>query len=246
MAALASIPPTERLYLPSLEGNFIYTSTATLLKLTKTFPVDDAELPEAGATLLKVDMVFDKSPFHPQGGGQPTDLGQIRSTSTPSIVFTVDKVSFSFEDKVVTHHCSTTSVDVATASPLPAPGAEFSLEVDEEHRKNMSAFHSAGHLVDSAIYSLGYGGLIPQKGYHFTDGPYVEYAGGKSVAEDERKTLVPRLNEKFCQLIADDIPTTICMQQKEEAEADLNRETKGAFDRKDPFGGDAHTTLTLL
>jgi len=131
---------------------------------------------------------------------------------------TVTKVSFSFDTSLVTHHVSFPS---SPPSPL-SMGDTYSLEVDAAHRATLSAYHSAGHLVDSAIYRLGYDYLKPSKGYHFVDGPYVEYNNGKTMPEAERKTLPERLNEQFAQLCNDDIPTTVCMMAKEDAEEHLN------------------------
>ncbi|RVX21813.1 hypothetical protein CK203_001544 [Vitis vinifera] len=37
--------------------------------------------------------------------------------------------------------------------------------------------HSAGHLLDICMRTVGLGNLEPGKGYHFPDGPFVEYKG---------------------------------------------------------------------
>ncbi len=60
--------------------------------------------------------------------------------------------------------------------------------------------HSAGHLLDAALRNLGRGDLVPDKGYHFPDGPYVEYVG--AIEEGDREALVARLNEEVERLIA--------------------------------------------
>jgi Ser-tRNA(Ala) deacylase AlaX len=49
-------------------------------------------------------------------------------------------------------------------------------EVEEPFRIANAKLHSAGHLIDVAVKALKYG-WIPTKGYHFSDGPYVEYSG---------------------------------------------------------------------
>ena len=76
LAAANDLPPTERLYIPSLEGNFTLTSSATLLSFTDTTPTD-TETPDEISATVTADLIFDKSPFHPQGGGQPTDIGKV-------------------------------------------------------------------------------------------------------------------------------------------------------------------------
>ena len=220
MAALAiinspvSIPPTDRLYL-SYEGNFV-TSKAGCKVLSISRPEQQQQQGD-DATGTLIDLAFDASPFHPQGGGQPSDVGTISIERTEQIL-TVKKATFSFETNVVTHHCSVVAADVDIRV-----GDTCTLNVDSETRLLHSKYHSAGHLVDSAMYRLGYE-LPPEKGYHFPDGPTVEYKG--LVEADKRQELVKKLKEEFVTLVNEDIPTTICMQIKEEAEAELNRTQK--------------------
>ena len=52
---------------------------------------------------------------------------------------------------------------------------------------------------DSALQNLGKDDLIGTKGYHFEDGPYVEYQG--NVPADERESLIAALNEECKKLI---------------------------------------------
>jgi hypothetical protein len=55
------------------------------------------------------------------------------------------------------------------------------LSIDGERRLLHSKLHSAGHLVDAIIARLGFisetEGLLPTKGHHFPDNPFV----GKSI-----------------------------------------------------------------
>ncbi|KAI8566070.1 hypothetical protein RHMOL_Rhmol02G0011000 [Rhododendron molle] len=55
-------------------------------------------------------------------------------------------------------------------------GVQVGLFVDALHRKLNSRLHSAGHLLDVCVRNVGLS-LEPGKGYHFPDGPYVEYKG---------------------------------------------------------------------
>ena len=265
MAALTSaaptLPPTERIYL-SYEGCFcLNLESAKLLSYTITSSVDaaaetskDDTYAETTNSPVTVDLIFDRTPFHPQGGGQPSDIGFIfdnisnasfkvslmmASTSaapssslpspTSSSLFKppsppsppqVTKCSFSFSTNLVTHHC--VYEEGQPSFDLDGDNS-WKLSVDEETRLLYSKYHSAGHLVDSAMYRLGYE-LPPEKGYHFLDGPYVEYRG--AIAAEKREELVTKLKEEFVKLCNEDIPTTICMMAKEEAEKELNRTQK--------------------
>uniref|UniRef100_A0A453DR60 Alanyl-transfer RNA synthetases family profile domain-containing protein n=1 Tax=Aegilops tauschii subsp. strangulata TaxID=200361 RepID=A0A453DR60_AEGTS len=119
-------------------------------------------------------VVLDATVFHPQGGGQPADTGVIVSASGGAR-FLVEDVRV--KDGVVFHYGR-----FEDAAAGDGCGAEFTkgqsvtLEVDAERRKLNSRLHSAGHLLDSCMTNLGLH-LEPGKGYHFPDGPSVEYKG---------------------------------------------------------------------
>ena len=49
------------------------------------------------------------------------------------------------------------------------------LEIDEDWWWLNAWIHSAGHLIDYGLYKIGITNLKPLKGYHFPNGPYVEY-----------------------------------------------------------------------
>ncbi len=50
------------------------------------------------------------------------------------------------------------------------------MQIDGDNRKINARNHSAGHLIDIGVFSTGLE-IIPTKGYHFRDAPYVEYEG---------------------------------------------------------------------
>ena len=199
----AGLPATERVYL-TYEGNFQLSCAATVLACRAA--------PGAGGAPA-VDLVFDVSVFHPQGGGQPSDVGVVRSAAN-GCEAAVERVSFDFATGVVVHRAA---VDVADAF---AVGDAVELAVDAAAREAYSRCHTAGHMVDSAMVRAGYA-LPPTKGYHFLDAPYVEYKGDVPAAE--RDALVARLKAEFAGLVDEDIATTIEMMEKARAEARLNK-----------------------
>ena len=78
-------------------------------------------------------------------------------------------------------------------------------------------------MVDSAMVRAGYN-LPPNKGYHFLDGPYVEYKG--TVPAEKRDGLVASLKGHFDALVDEDVDTTIEMMDKADADHVLNRVQK--------------------
>lgn len=197
-------PPTQRLYL-TYEGNFQLRCAATVLQCTQT--------PSDGTVLLAI--IVDASPFHPQGGGQPSDVGCIHHARTGAEL-RVAKVTFDFATGVVTHACP--GVAAADAADWIS-GDACELEVDATTREAYSACHSAGHAVDSAMVRAGYL-LPPTKGYHFLDGPYVEYRG--VIPAGDREPLVKKLQDEFRNIVHEDIATTIESLPLAQAEAELN------------------------
>ncbi|GLT32485.1 hypothetical protein SLA2020_071500 [Shorea laevis] len=118
-------------------------------------------------------LILDSTIFHPQGGGQPADTGLICFADS-ALKFCVQDVRS--KDGVVFHYG--VFEDASREAELEQEkGKQVLLYVDESRRKLNSRLHSAGHLLDIAKQKVGLGHLVPAKGYHFPDGPYVEYKG---------------------------------------------------------------------
>mmetsp|Transcript_110512 Transcript_110512/g.219733 ORF Transcript_110512/g.219733 Transcript_110512/m.219733 type:complete len:339 (-) Transcript_110512:196-1212(-) len=132
---------------------------------------------------VKFTVVLNRTIFHPQGGGQPADNGILSSKSLPEISVTM--VSMRKEDGAVLHDCT---VEPAQADAWLAKvgTANVSCRVDADRRRLAARVHSAGHLLDVAVTAVGLK-WIPSKGYHFPDGPYVEY-----VLNDESRRIDPK------------------------------------------------------
>lgn len=98
----------------------------------------------------------------------------------------------------MTHHGA-----VITPSPSPtlstdnliSSGTSVQVKVDSDNRQILSECHTAGHVIDAAMDRCGFH-LPPTKGYHFLDGPYVEYKG-KLSADKSKEDIVAELNEAF-------------------------------------------------
>ncbi len=118
-------------------------------------------------------VTLDQTVFYPQGGGQPYDTGVIES---PAAKFIVEEVRFA---DGVAHHFGKFS------EGRFAPNETVRCLVDKDRRLFHNRIHSAGHLVDFAVAELNLG-WIPGKGYHFPQGPYVEYGGNLDAADREK------------------------------------------------------------
>nr|KJB38609.1 hypothetical protein B456_006G263200 [Gossypium raimondii] len=128
-------------------------------------------------------LILDNTIFHPQGGGQPSDTGFICVTDS-NLRFCVQDVRS--KDGVVFHYG--VAEDSSMENELEqGKGKEVILQVDESRRRLNSRLHSAGHLLDVCMRNVGFGHLEPGKGYHFPDGPFVEYKGTVPLNELQNK-----------------------------------------------------------
>ncbi len=143
--------------------------------------------------------------FHPQGGGQPSDCGVIRPTDG-TWQFRVTHVARSTSTGLFEHH------GAFEGSPASLAPVSIMLLVDPDKRALHSVLHSAGHVLDASLQRLGLlDQLAPAKGYHFADGPYVEYTCKSSftLTTEEVGELVGKLNAAVASMAEEKIPTTI-------------------------------------
>lgn len=225
----SSSSPTKLIHY-SYEGNFELHCTAEVLSCrfidecsasssngneTRIIVEPEASTPSDGSQHV-VEIQLDVTTMHPQGGGQPTDTGTISAgTETAHI----HHVALNRDTKIVTHTGTTTAFfDVGTS---------VKVSVDPKRRLILSECHTAGHVVDAAMAKCNYV-LPPIKGYHFLDGPYVEYRG--SIPANERDPLLKQLTQAFQELIHDDIPTSIQLLSKHQADELCNARLQQNFD----------------
>jgi Ser-tRNA(Ala) deacylase AlaX len=174
-----------------LKNTYQFEATATVLELR--------EHEEKGLALI-----LDQTILYPQGGGQPADHGSISSESGS---FNVTDVGLD-ADGIVWHFGNFESGELKT-------GDAVNLHVDEDRRRLNARIHSAGHLLDCAVTALGLNQLKPGKGFHFPDGPYVEYEG---IVENPEEVLL-QIQTKMDELIANDLPVHKENLSEEEAAA---------------------------
>ncbi|CAN8269233.1 unnamed protein product [Cochlearia groenlandica] len=141
-------------------------------------------------------LILDSTVFHPQGGGQPSDTGFVEFVGS-DLKFSVQDVRS--KDGIVLHYGVFEGSNPESGMNIEK-GKEVNLLVDESRRKLNSRLHSAGHLLDVCMDKVGLGHLEPGKGYHFPDGPFVEYKG--SVPQGEVQTKVKALEAEANELIS--------------------------------------------
>ncbi len=151
-----------------------------------TAKIQSIEQTEKGAAII-----LDQTIFYPQGGGQPADSGYIENENGK---FQVKDVRLN-EHGVVYHFGEFIEGSFSE-------NEEITMKVDAEKRIINARNHSAGHLLDVAREKANIAFLKPEKGYHFADGPYVEYDGELENPESYIKKMEEAINE----LVTENIP----------------------------------------
>lgn len=148
----------------------------------------------------RLAVILDTTIFYAQGGGQPFDQGIIENAEAK---FLVEDVRFL--EGVVKHYGK-------FESGTFHEGGTVTCIVNSERRALHSRLHSAGHAVDWAVLQLGLP-WVPGKGYHFPDGPYVEYEG--SLEGIDKEQLKAGLETQCTKFIAEDRPCKLVFMDKE-------------------------------
>ncbi len=157
--------------------------------MTTPLYLHDAYLKEMEATIVEATkesdkrwlIVLDKTIFYPRGGGQSTDQGLLFTENWKGKV----SQALQKEDKII-HQ-------VDCDLPLPI-GSLVKGTLDWDRRYLHMRLHSAGHVVDFALYLLDYSPnpLMPFKGDHGKK-PVIYYQG--IVEKDFREDLENKAND---------------------------------------------------
>ena len=135
-------------------------------------------------------VVLDQTIFHPQGGGQPCDVGTLQPMSPDSLPQDpkIDVVFAGMSPQgAVLHYVRPPPTE--GASIAEAGAAEWAqrvrslvshrvkLSVDGKRRMESASAHTGGHLLAAIVKRHTEGKVVATKGYHFPDGPYVQFEG---------------------------------------------------------------------
>ncbi|OTG87439.1 hypothetical protein B9T31_02745 [Acinetobacter sp. ANC 4558] len=112
------------------------------------------------------------TPFHPQGGGQPSDTGNIKDISVEHVAIEGDEII---------HYCK---------QPI-CLGQAFA-QVNEAQRKYYSRLHSAGHLIGHLVQELGW---TPIKAQHWPEEAKVQFIKQEHAQEIDLQSLQTQCNQ---------------------------------------------------
>jgi len=113
-------------------------------KLVHIEAVEDA--PARLSAGSQLGLIFDRTPFYAESGGQVGDRGIIESNSARLQVNDTTKTAAGH----YLHHCEVIEGDVSTEMC----GQEFKLSVDQPYRSEIRAHHSATHLLHAGLRAI--------------------------------------------------------------------------------------------
>ncbi|KFA79331.1 hypothetical protein S40288_03569 [Stachybotrys chartarum IBT 40288] len=145
-------------------------------------------------------VVTDATVFHPQGGGQPSDVGVMEAESGPTFNVHMVRMAATKQDEVL--HFGR----FADTSAVFQPGQIVTQTIDQEKRLLYSRYHTAGHVLGSAVRHLlekQVEGFDETKASHFPDSAACEFLG---LIEGKWKDAI---QEKLDAYIAKDMPVEI-------------------------------------
>ncbi|KAJ0165068.1 Alanine--tRNA ligase [Colletotrichum tanaceti] len=133
-------------------------------------------------------VVTEQTIFHPQGGGQPSDVGTMTGPSGASFAVASVRMDAVREGQVLhfgrfatsTSTSTSTSNDATATAARFAPGDEVDQAIDAEKRLLYSRLHTAGHVLGAAVRHLLEGeveGFDELKASHFPDAASCEFQG---------------------------------------------------------------------
>lgn len=117
-------------------------------------------------------VITEQTIFHPQGGGQPSDVGIMKS---PTSTFNVSAVRMDAVSSGQVLHFGRFEGDSTFAE-----GDQVTQEIDTEKRLLYSRLHTAGHVLGAATRKLledKIEGFDELKALHFPDAASCEFAG---------------------------------------------------------------------
>jgi Ser-tRNA(Ala) deacylase AlaX len=117
-------------------------------------------------------VTFTHTIFHPQGGGQPSDLGHLLLSDKTRL--DVTKVVEDKNSGIIKHYFCFKQLQEIARTGQGLIGEKVEQKIDLQTRILHARQHTAGHLITSIVERLQ-PNLEGCRGYYFPEGPYVKF-----------------------------------------------------------------------
>ncbi|RIB20083.1 Threonyl/alanyl tRNA synthetase, partial [Gigaspora rosea] len=162
----------------------------------------EAKIIEAGNDENGDFIIFDKTIFHPQGGGQPDDEGHF---ALEGIKFSVRKLWAPRNPEEVPYLIKHYYENNNSFNMKERINQTALQEINIDTRKLYARYHSAGHLLSNAVNKL-YPDLDGCNGNHFPKTAFVIFEG-KSLPNLQE--LKQKVNELVNELVKNNLPVEV-------------------------------------
>lgn len=187
-----------------MDLNSVKYSHTKGIYLENTFQFEaDATILDSGEKEGRSYVILDQTIFHPQGGGQPSDLGLITDRESDAFVEVIDVRNI---QGIIYHF-------VKELNPNLVEGKAVHLRIDMSRRILNGALHTGGHLIANLV-ERKYPNLKASKGYHFPDGPYVEFSVSTQMSDSEKAALLETINKDLAEAISRNVPLLVTMSSE--------------------------------
>lgn len=168
-STVTECPATTRLY---YQNSYKESCVATVLSIGKD---------ENGSYAI-----CNQTIFHPQGGGQPSDIGffKLASSKINVIKLTEDK-----KTGVIKHYFDPKELEQAEKEVAELVGKKVTQTIDLSKRILFAQQHTGGHLLANIVEALD-PRLTGCNGYHFPEGPYVKFMKAEEEAKETKEAKV--------------------------------------------------------
>ncbi|KCZ81050.1 hypothetical protein H312_01536 [Anncaliia algerae PRA339] len=172
--------------------------------MTELIYFNDQEILQAKAQVKNIiieknALITDRTPFYPKGGGQLSDVGIIKNNAFHCQVINVCK-----ENDMIYHIIANSTGEINVNDNVD-------MIVDSKVRNLHSRLHSAGHIIDIALFSLEFSkNVTVTRACHYPKESSVSYLGKLVYTKEDTLRMI---QEKCDELINEDIKIEILHEE---------------------------------
>ena len=192
----------ETLQSIEVESEFLYDTHHSQSQLLVAVKDDEKQETVTGTAQL----IFDKTPFYAEMGGQVADHGVIKNTAGKVVANVVDV-------QHAPHGQNLHTVEILSTLRV---GDTYTLEIDESRRNKVVKNHTATHLLHAALHNIVGSHALQAGSLNETDFLRFDFTHFAPVTKEELVAIEQEVNEKIWENIAVETRTDLTVEQAKE------------------------------